>query len=112
MREFVLIFRRDFQSRDNQPTEEEIRTYLVNWREWFGKLNECNQLIRSIQRIDPEGRILRAGGQVSSGPYTEVRESIGGIVMLNASGYEEVISIIESCPLLTMGVNIEIRMNG
>lgn len=108
MSDFVLIFRRDYKTADAQPTPEKLQESLKQWQEWFGSLAENDMLSRPVQRFDAVGKIVK-GGSVVDGPYAEVKESIGGLVIVKANDYDEAVEIAESCPVLALGGNVEIR---
>jgi len=109
MSEFVLIFRRDYKTKEVQPTPEKMQEHLKHWQEWFGNLATNDLLARPVQRLDAEGRIINKDKEVSNGPYIELKESIGGLVIIKAKDYEEAVEIAESCPVLELGGNVEIR---
>jgi len=109
MSEFVLIFRRDYKTKEVQPTPEQMQEHLKHWAEWFGNLATNGLLARRVQRLDAEGRIVR-GDNVGNGPYVELKESIGGLVIIKANDYDQAVEIAESCPVLELGGNVEIRM--
>ena len=46
--------------------------------------------------------------KVTDGPYAEAREVIGGLFILEAASYDEVVSLCQDCPHLEFGT-IEIR---
>lgn len=109
MSEFILIFRRDYKTADIQPTPEQLQEQLKHWQEWFASLSENDMLSRPVQRLDTAGRIVGKDRSISDGPYRELRESIGGLVTVNANDYDEAVEIAESCPILGLGGNVEIR---
>jgi hypothetical protein len=110
MNEFLLIFRRDFASKEAQPSPEELQTSLKQWQDWFGGIAAQNKLARPLQRWDGEGRIVKPNKTVINGPYAEIKESIGGLIIVKAKDYEEAAEIAKGCPILQLGGNVEIRM--
>jgi hypothetical protein len=110
MSEFLLVFRRDYKTAEVQPSPEKLQESLKLWQEWFGKLAAEDKLARPVQRLDSEGKIVRQYNSVANGPYIELKESIGGLVIVKAADYEEAIEIAKGCPVLTLGGNVEIRM--
>jgi hypothetical protein len=109
MEEFLLIFRRDFTTREEQPSPDQLQDHLNKWQEWFKGLAKHDKLSRPLQRWDRDGRIVRAGKHVINGPYAEIKESIGGMVFVKAAGYDEAVEIANGCPILELGGNVEIR---
>ncbi|MGS2738931.1 YciI family protein [Sinomicrobium sp. M5D2P17] len=109
MNEFLLIFRRDFMGKDIQPSPNELQKHLEHWQEWFGTLKEQDKLAAPLKRWDGKGMVVNNKG-VTNGPYVEVKESIGGMIMVKAKDYEEAAEIASGCPILELGGNVEIRM--
>jgi hypothetical protein len=109
MDEFVLIFRRDFTSKEAQPAPDEMQIHLSKWQSWFANLTAQNKLSRPLQRWDREGKIVKRNSQVISGPYAEIKESIGGMIFVNAANYDDAATIASECPILDLGGNVEIR---
>ncbi|MCE7053504.1 YciI family protein [Algoriphagus sp. AGSA1] len=109
MEEFLLIFRRDFNSKENQPSAEGLQNHLKQWQDWFAKLSEEDKLSRPIQRWDREGKIVKSKNQILNGPYVEIKEAIGGMIFIKASSYDEAAEIANGCPILELGGNVEIR---
>lgn len=109
MEEFLLIFRRDVTSKENQPSPEQLQTQLKHFQDWFGKLIAQNKLSRPLQRWDRDGKIVRSDKHVINGPYAEIKESIGGMIFVRAAGYDEAVEIAKGCPVLEVGGNVEIR---
>jgi len=112
MNEFLLIFRRDYLTQDLQPTFEQLDRHLQRWQEWFSLLATEDRLARQLQRWDVNGKVISKSGQVSEGPYTEVKESIGGLIIIRADDYSQAVEIAKGCPIFELGGNVEIRMGG
>lgn len=110
MNEFLLLFRRDYKTKDAQPSPEELQAHLNRWREWFGSLKARDKLARPPQPWDGKGRVLKHDKSVTDGPYAEIKESIGGFVVIKAADYEEALEIAKEAPILELGGTVEIRM--
>lgn len=110
MNEFLLIFRRDFASKEAQPSPEQLQASLKQWQDWFGSIAAQDKLARPLQRWDGEGRIVKPNKTVINGPYAEIKEAIGGLIIVKANDYEEAAEIAKGCPILQLGGNVEIRM--
>ena len=109
MSEFVLIFRRDYKTKEVQPTPEQTQENLKHWQEWFAQLTANDILARPVQRLDPEGRISGQYNSVQTGPYIESKESVGNVVFIKAADYDEAVEIAKGCPILEVGGNVEVR---
>lgn len=111
MNEFLLIFRRDFTSKEAQPSPEQLQNSIKDWQNWFGSIAAQDKLARPLQRWDGEGKVVKQNKQVTNGPYAEIKESIGGVIIIRAEDYDEAVTIAQGCPILPLGGNVEIRMS-
>jgi hypothetical protein len=110
MNEFLLVFRRDYKTKELQPSPEELQAHLRRWREWFDSLRAQDRLARPLQPWDANGRVLKHDKSVTDGPYAEIKESIGGFIVIKAGDYEEAVEIAKGAPVFDLGGTVEIRM--
>lgn len=110
MNEFLLIFRRDFKTKEIQPSPEELQQHLQQWQNWFGSLAAQDKLARPLQKWDGQGRLVNSSKGITDGPFVEIKESIGGLIIIKAKDYDEATEIAQGCPVLNFGGNVEIRM--
>jgi len=110
MNEFLLIFRRDFKTKETQPSPEELQQHLQHWQNWFGSLAAQDKLARPLQKWDGQGKLVNSNKGVTDGPFVEIKESIGGLIIIKAKDYDEAAEIAQGCPVLNFGGNVEIRM--
>lgn len=110
MNEFLLIFRRDYQTAALQPAAAELTEHLQQFQSWFASLAAQDKLARPLQRWDGDGRVVKANKSLTNGPYAEIKESIGGLIIIRARDYEEAVEIAEGSPILKLGGSVEVRM--
>ncbi|RPD41491.1 YciI family protein [Chitinophaga barathri] len=110
MNEFLLVFRRDYKTKEIQPSPEQLQAHLNRWREWFAELKKEDRLARPPQPWESKGKVLGHDKSVTDGPYAEIKESIGGVTVIRAESYEEAVKIAETCPIFELGGTVEIRM--
>jgi hypothetical protein len=109
MNDFLLIFRRDFLSEEAQPKAGQLEEHLQQWQDWFKSLTEQDKLARPLQRWDGDGKVVKTSQVITNGPYVEIKESIGGLIIIKANDYEEATEIAKGCPILNLGGNVEVR---
>jgi hypothetical protein len=110
MKEFLLIFRRDFKTKEIQPSQDEFKKHLEHWKEWFASLEEKGLLAKKHQSWDGQGRVMKQGESVTNGPFAEIKESIGGMIIINAESYEQAQEIAKDSPIFELNGTVEIRM--
>jgi hypothetical protein len=109
MNEFLLIFRRDFKTTGIQPSPEHLQKMMKDWQNWMGSIAARNQLVSSGSRLSDDGKVVKPGALVTNGPYVEIKEAIGGYIIVRAGSMEEAAEISKGCPILTIGGNVEVR---
>lgn len=106
MAKYMLIYR-DPATPQTAPSPEEMQAFLAMWGEWFQKCGPS--ILDGGDALKPCGRVLKAGGVVSDGPYAESKEVIGGYSVVQADSYEAAVEIAKECPISKVGGAIEIR---
>lgn len=110
MKEFLFLFRRDFTTADKQPTPDELKAHLEHWQTWFNELSQQGILARPIQRWDGAGKVIKRDKSATNGPFVEIKESIGGMIIIKALDYDAAEKIAQGCPILELNGSVEIRM--
>ncbi len=108
MNEFLLIFRRDYKA-SAQPSPEDLQNMMKAWQNWMGSIAARNKLVSSGNRLSYDGKVVKPGAVVTNGPYVEMKETIGGYIMIRAESLEEAAEISKGCPILLTGGNVEVR---
>jgi hypothetical protein len=109
MKEFLLIFRRDFVTKEEQPSPEQIQKMMKPWQDWMGSLAAQNKLASSGNRLASDGRVVKSDKIVTDGPYVEIKEAIGGYIVVKANDLDEAAELAKGCPVLNIGGNVEVR---
>ena len=110
MNDFLLVFRRDYKTKEIQPSPEQLQAHLSRWREWFDDLKARGVLARPLQPWKAKGKVLKNDKTVTDGPYAEIKESIGGFIVVKAGSYEEAVEIAKGSPIFDLGGTVEVRM--
>jgi hypothetical protein len=109
MKEFLLIFRRDVRTADAQPSPEQLQNMMKEWQNWMGGIAAQNKLVSSGNRLSNDGKVVKPGAVITDGPYVDIKESIGGYIMIRAESMEEAAEISTGCPILSVGGSVEVR---
>jgi hypothetical protein len=109
MNDFLLIFRRDSVASSVQPSPEQLQNMMKVWQNWMGSIAAQNKLVNSGNRLAIEGKVVKPGGLIIDGPFVEIKESIGGYIVIRAESLEEAAEISKGCPILTVGGDVEVR---
>ncbi len=109
MKEFLLVFRRDYVNNEAQPSPEQFQSMMKHWQNWMGGIAAQNKLVSSGNRLAAEGKVVKPGSVITNGPYVEVKEAIGGYIIVSSETLDEAAQIATGCPILKIGGNVEIR---
>lgn len=94
----MMLFRH-IPSPDYVPTQEEIAAEIKKWQDWIGGIAAQGKFERT-DRLGTIGKVVKPGGLITDGPYAEVKEIIGGHIIIKASSLDEAVEIAQGCPVL------------
>jgi hypothetical protein len=109
MNEYLLIIHRDLISREVAPSPQQMQDVIKPFQEWIGGIAAQNKLVAPPKRLDTSGRVVKQT-LVTDGPYAEVKESVGGLIVIRAKDYDEATEIAKGCPILKWGATVEVRV--
>src|SRR5579872_2707270 len=107
MKEFVMIVRLEALPEVNFAPEEE-ESLMLKWEKWMDNIIDRNILVSRGNRLGADGRTLKNGVVITNGPYVELKEIIGGFIIIRANSIDEAAEIAKGAPLVGNGT-IEIR---
>ena len=107
MEEFMMIFRMSPMG-DFQPTPEQMQESIKQWQDWIGGIAAQGKFV-STNQLGFQGKTLKSDGVVTDGPYAEVKEIVGGNIIVKAADLDEALKLAEGCPILYIGGHVEVR---
>ncbi|MBN9484870.1 MAG: transcription initiation protein [Bacteroidetes bacterium 43-93] len=108
MKEFVLLFRQPSIDYNNMSPDD-LQALSEKWTKWAGNIVEQGKLADRGHRLATEGKVLRGAGVVTDGPFVEIKERLGGFIVVRAADLDEATTIAHGCPALSNGGSVEIR---
>ncbi|HEY9262232.1 YciI family protein [Chitinophaga sp.] len=108
MKDFLFVYRSD-ASVLSQRSPEEMQANTQKWMDWIGNIAAQNKLTARGDRLHPSGKVLRANKVVTDGPYTELKESLGGYSIVKAASLEDATELAKDCPIFLTGGSLEVR---
>lgn len=109
MKEFMLLFRFPQSNINRDISPEEMQALVKKWQNWAGSIAAQGKLVSNGQRLAAEGKVLKAGGVVTDGPFVEIREMLGSFITVKADNIDEAVTLAHGCPVLEQGGSVEIR---
>lgn len=108
MKEFALLFRQPSYDYSN-VSPKEMQELTQKWQDWIGGIIAQDRMVAPGIRLAQEGKVLKAGGVVTDGPFVEIRERLGSFVVVRAESLEEATTLAHGCPAIDSGGSVEIR---
>ena len=109
MDEYLILMRLDLITKDAQPSPEQLQIYMKRYQDWVGGIAAQNKLVDRGNRLVANGKVVRPNNVVTDGPYTEIKELIGGYTLIKAESLDEATELAKGCPVLSFGGNVEVR---
>ncbi len=103
----MMIFRNDYNP-DFKPTPDQMQASIKQWQDWIGGIAAQGKFL-STNRLGFEGKTLKPNSIVTDGPYAEVKEMIGGYLIVKATDLNEAMQLANGCPILDIGGHVEVR---
>jgi hypothetical protein len=109
MKEFILLFRANYQDIEG-VTAEETQERNNRWMDWINDLVDNNHLAEGGNHLTPEGKIIRSNGEITVESLPINKESILGYILILASSLDEAVKLAKGSPILAgEGTSVEVR---
>lgn len=83
MKDFMMLFHSE-PDPNMEPTPAEIEAEINEWMNWIGGIGAQGKLKNPGEALGFEGKTMHADGSITDGPYAEVKEIIGGFIIVSA----------------------------
>ena len=103
----MMIFRNDYNP-SFKPSPEQMQASIKQWQDWIGGIAAQGKFL-STNRLGFEGKTLKPNNVIADGPYAEVKEIVGGYILVKATNIDEAMKLAEGCPILNIGGHVEVR---
>jgi len=108
MKDFALLFRQPSYDY-SKASKEEMQAIGKKWQDWVGGIAAQGKLASHGPRLAQDGKVLKAGGVITDGPFVEIRERLGSFIVVKADSLDEATTLAHGCPALDAGGSVEIR---
>jgi hypothetical protein len=108
MDEFILIFRHEDGSKIASP--EQMQIWMKQTMDWIGGIAAQNKFSGGNGLPFDEARVVKHNNVVTNGPFGEIKETIGGYIIVKADSIDEAVEFAKDCPVLQgEGNSVEVR---
>jgi|SRR3970040_193474 hypothetical protein len=108
MDEFMLIFRH--QDGQKVASPEQIQVWMKQTMDWIGGIAAQNKYSGGNGLPFEDARVVRHDKVVTNGPFGDIKETIGGYIIVKADSVEEAVEFAKGSPVLQgEGNTVEVR---
>lgn len=111
MDEYMLIFRHQDGAKLASP--EQIQLWMKQTMDWIGGIAAQNKFVAGNGLPFEDAHVVMAkpnGKVVTNGPFGEIKETLGGYIIVKAESVQEAIEFAKGSPVLQgEGNSVEVR---
>ena len=108
MDEFVLIFRH--QDGEKVASPEQMQVWMKQTMDWISGIAAKNKFVSGTGLPFVDARVVSSKKLVTNGPFGDIKETIGGFVVVRADSVDEAVEFAKGCPILQgEGNTVEVR---
>jgi hypothetical protein len=111
MEEYALIMRHEDGMKTASP--EQVQQWMKQTMDWIGGIAAQNKFVSGTGLPFEDARVVttkNAKKIVTNGPFGEIKETIGGLIIVKAESMDEAVEFAKGCPvLLGEGNSMEVR---
>ena len=108
MKEFMLIFRHEDGHKVASP--EQIQVWMQQTMDWIGGIAAQNKFVLGNGLPFDDAKVVWHNNVVTNGPFGDIKETIGGYIVVKAATVEEAVEFAKGCPVLQGdGNSVEVR---
>jgi hypothetical protein len=108
MNEYALIFRHMDGKEVASP--EQIQQWMQQTMDWIGGIAAQNKFVSGTGLPFDEARVVHSNKMVTNGAFGDIKETVGGLVVVRAESVEEAVEFAKGCPVLQgEGNSVEVR---
>lgn len=108
MQEYMLIFRHEDGQKVASP--EQIQVWMKQTMDWIGGIAAQNKFSGGNGLPFDDAKVVQSNKVVTNGPFGDIKETIGGYVIVKAESVDEAVEFAKGCPILQGdGNTVEVR---
>ena len=108
MDEFMLIFRHQDGKKVASP--EQMQVWMKQTMDWIATISAKNKFVGGNGRPFEDAKVVWHKGKVTDGPFGDIKETLGGYMIVKAESVEEAIEFAKGSPVLQGdGNSVEVR---
>jgi hypothetical protein len=108
MDEFILIFRHEDGKKVASP--EQLQIWMKQTMDWIGGIAAQNKFSGGNGLPFEGSKVVYSNNVVTNGPFGDIKETVGGYIIVKANSVDEAVEFAKDCPVLQgEGNSVEVR---
>ncbi len=108
MDEYALIMRHEDGQKLASP--EQMQIWMKQTMDWIGGIAAQNKFVSGTGLPFDGAKVVHSTKVVTNGPFGEIKETIGGLIVVKADTIDEAVEFAKGCPVLQgEGNTMEVR---
>jgi hypothetical protein len=108
MEEYALIMRHEDGAKVASP--EQIQQWMKMTMDWIGGIAAQNKFVSGTGLPFADAKVVKSNKVVTNGPFGDIKETIGGLIVVRANNVDEAVEFAKGCPVLMgEGNTVEVR---
>ena len=108
MNEYMLIFRHEDGNKVASP--EQIQIWMKQTMDWIAGISAKNKFVGGNGLQFADSKVVHHNKMVTNGPFGEIKETLGGYIIVKADSADEAAEFAKGCPVLQgEGNTVEVR---
>ena len=109
MEEYALIMRHEDGQKIASP--EQMQIWMKQTMDWIGGIAAQNKFVSGNGLPFEQSKVVHYNKVVTNGPFGEIKETIGGYIIVKAGSVDEAVEFAKGCPVLQGdGNTVEVRL--
>lgn len=108
MEEYMLIFRHQDGKKVASP--EQLQIWMKQTMDWINTIAAKNKFSEGNGLPFEDSKVVHPHNVVTDGPFGDIKETIGGYIIVKADSVNEAVEFAKGCPVLQgEGNSVEVR---
>jgi hypothetical protein len=108
MKEYILLFRHE--NANGQVSPEQMQQWMKQQMEWVDGIAAKNQFVGGTGLLFDDAKVVNHKKSVTNGPFGDIKETLGGYIIVRAESAEEAAEMAKGTPILQgEGNTVEVR---
>lgn len=108
MKEYILLFRHE--NANGKVSPEQMQQWMKQQMDWVGSIAAKNKFVGGTGLLFDNAKVVNHKKMVTNGPFGDIKETLGGYIIVKAESAEEAAEFAKGAPVLQgEGNTVEVR---